>query len=182
MLRSSSLRRLASGAQWYSCRHRSRYTACNFDLHCIAMHFLHFHYPYTGGTEHADVTSKCPNCWFFWIHSSLQRNSTQPFRTVRASPAVPRSRRHLQCRAGNVLLELLGSGVGAAAVTAVTTFTSEDRDAEIERLQVHHAHHARASGYTPGPQNFRDSSEAVDIACLVHTMCRPLAAAAVHAS
>jgi hypothetical protein len=35
-----------------------------------------------------------------------------------------------------VLLELLGSGVGAAAVTAVTTFTSENRDAEIERLQT----------------------------------------------
>ena len=85
---------------------------------------------------HADVTSQCCKCLLFWIRSSLQRQTAQPFRTIRAAPAAPRSRRHLQCRAGNLLLELLGSGVGAAAVTAVTTFTSENRDAEIERLQV----------------------------------------------
>lgn len=72
--------------------------------------------------------------------SSLQRRTAQPFRTVRAAPAAPRSRRHLQCRAGNLLVELLGSGVGAAAVTAVTTFTSENRDQEIERLQVCASH------------------------------------------
>ena len=80
--------------------------------------------------------SHASDCVSLWIHSSLQRQAGQPFRTARVSPAAPRSRRHLQCRAGNVLLELLGSGVGAAAVTAVTTFTSENRDAEIERLQV----------------------------------------------
>lgn len=60
----------------------------------------------------------------------------QPLRTVRATPAAPRSRRQVQCRAGNLLVEILGSGVGAAAVIAVTTFTSEKRDEEIERLQV----------------------------------------------
>ena len=57
------------------------------------------------------------------------------------SPAAPRSRKNLQCRAGNLLLELVGSGVGAAAVTAVTTFTSENRDAEIDRLQVRDSLH-----------------------------------------
>jgi hypothetical protein len=98
------------------------------------------------------------DCVSLWIHSSLQRQAGQPFRTARVSPAAPRSRRHLQCRAGNVLLELLGSGVGAAAVTAVTTFTSENRDAEIERLQVRHGHHAQASGCDL--QNFKDGSEA----------------------
>ncbi len=41
-----------------------------------------------------------------------------------------------QCHAGNLLLEILTSSVGAAAVGAVTTFTSEKRDEEIERLQV----------------------------------------------
>lgn len=68
--------------------------------------------------------------------SGLQRRSTQPFRTARPSLAAPRARGQLQCRAGNLLLEILGSSVGAAAVTAVTTFTSENRDDEIERLQT----------------------------------------------
>lgn len=77
--------------------------------------------------EHLPVVSFC---------RSLQRRAAQPFRTARASPAAPRSRKQMQCRAGNLLVEILGSGVGAAAVTAVTTFTSENRDAEIERLQV----------------------------------------------
>lgn len=68
--------------------------------------------------------------------SSVHRRAAQPFRAGRATLAPPRSRGSLQCRAGNLLVELLGSGVGAAAVTAVTTFTSENRDEEIERLQT----------------------------------------------
>lgn len=73
--------------------------------------------------------------------SSLQqqRRPTRPFRTARPAQAAPRGRKQLQCRAGNLLVELIGSSVGAAAVTAVTTFTSEKRDDEIERLQVNTA-------------------------------------------
>ena len=85
-------------------------------------------------------------------HNSSQRGAMQPFRSAAARPvlAAARSRRALQCRAGNLLVEILGSGVGAAAVTAVTTFTSENRDAEIERLQASEsAPHRTTFGHSP---------------------------------
>lgn len=71
------------------------------------------------------------------LSSSLQRRGPHPFRSVqRPNPATPRARRQLQCHASNLLVEILASSVSAAAVAAVTTFTSEKRDDEIERLQT----------------------------------------------
>lgn len=46
----------------------------------------------------------------------------------------------MQCNAGNLLVEVLASSVGAASVVAITTFTSEKKWDEVERLQVRRHH------------------------------------------
>ena len=42
----------------------------------------------------------------------------------------------MKTRAANILLDVVGSGVGGAVAAAASTFTSENREAEIERLQT----------------------------------------------
>lgn len=53
----------------------------------------------------------------------------------------------MQCNAGNPLVEILASSVGAASVVAITTFTSEKKWNEVERLQVHRQRMQTPHGY-----------------------------------
>ncbi|GFR47494.1 hypothetical protein Agub_g9223, partial [Astrephomene gubernaculifera] len=53
-------------------------------------------------------------------------------------PVVLPQRRRVAAAAGdtNLFLNLIGSGLAGAAVAAVTTYTSENKDKEIERIQT----------------------------------------------
>lgn len=71
------------------------------------------------------------------LKTSLQRPDVRPLRCSRSlQSAAPRDRRQLKCNAGNLLVEILASSVGAAGVVAITTFTSENKMKEIDRLQT----------------------------------------------
>lgn len=71
------------------------------------------------------------------LQTSLLRANVRPLRCPHGPRLTAhRERKHLQCNAGNLLVEILASSVGAASVVAITTFTSENKMKEIDRLQT----------------------------------------------
>ncbi|GLC49172.1 hypothetical protein PLESTB_000190300 [Pleodorina starrii] len=70
---------------------------------------------------------------------ALSARTAAGARFGRCRPAVPLQRRQVAAAAfddTNLFLNIIGSGLAGAAVAAVTTYTSENRDKEIERIQT----------------------------------------------
>ena len=82
----------------------------------------------------------CPACYKYATHCRLCSSQRLGNASgLNAAPAIQPSRRPRQpvkTRAANILLDVVGSGVGGAVAAAASTFTSENREAEIERLQT----------------------------------------------